>query len=57
MVDREFNAQLELEQRRATNMRYGFAMTMAILALIFALAYQGSQQVAVVHAATKQSHE
>ena len=38
-------------------MRYGFAMTMAILALIFALAYQGSQQVAVVHAATKQSHE
>jgi hypothetical protein len=57
MVDREFKAQLEVEQRRATNMRNGFAVTIAILALIFAFAYQRSQQVVVVHAATKQSHE
>jgi len=57
MVDREFKAQLEVEQRRATNVRNGFAVTIAILALIFALVYQRSQEVVVVHAATKQSHE
>jgi len=57
MVDPELKAQLEVEQRRATNMPNGFAVTIAILALIFALVYQRSQQVVVVHAATKQSHE
>jgi phosphoketolase len=39
------------------NMRNGFAAIIAILALIFAFAYQRSQQVVVVHAATRQSHE
>ena len=57
MVDREFKAQFEVEQRRATKHGNGFAVTIAILVLIFALAYQWSQQVVVVHAATKQSHE
>jgi hypothetical protein len=55
--DREFKAPLEVEQRSAMNMRNGFAGTIAILALIFALAYQRSPQVVVVHAATRQSHE
>jgi hypothetical protein len=34
-------AQLEVEQRRATNMRKVFAVIIAILALIFALVYHG----------------
>jgi hypothetical protein len=57
MVDREFKAQLEVKQRRATNMRTGLRVTIVILALILGLAYQRSQQFVVVHAATRQSHE
>ena len=57
MVHREFKLNLKWSKRRATNMRTGLRVTLAILALILGLAYQGSQQVVVVHATTRRSHE
>jgi hypothetical protein len=41
----------------ATNMRTALTITIAILALIFGITYQWSQQGIVVQPTTQQSHE